>query len=1004
MSSGGKKEQAGDGECPRLRIFLASTSEDLSAYRSRVVEAIATLEQEAASMETFGAVPHTPLATCRRKVKKADALVVIVAHRYGWVPTTEEGGDGAKSVTRYEVETALDAGKPVFAFVMDPAYPWSGRKETDRLSDAETDDEAQAVFAAVRGLKDFKSFLDSKVTTQTFTTPNDLASKVTSSLFPWLLEQALGQPRATEPSVPSEGDFTSYLEDLLDQTETINITGIATQHTESAHSYPIERLYTPLSSFRPVDRTPSVQSSIEAAMLRSERVDLSHLLPTCDRLLIEGQPGAGKTTFLRFVACMLARDRLGEPCPEGASWRQHHLALNDESPGLPILIRVSDLVALLTAADAPPLRRDNRLWLLDLLERTSAANGNAAGQTVSAAQWEQPLASGEAMLLLDGLDEAADDTLRQRIFEIFRDACKRWKCPVVVTSRPIATAPLVEMGFHTATIEPFGDREIHTFVEHWVAALHAAGRDRRAAGDERYSDTLSGAIVGRSRVRRLAGNPVMLTCLCVVHWNEGQLPEGRSRVYRSVLRWLIAARSQRRRDHGASDLFAWRAFARLALAMMCAEGGKRSTIDLEQAAEAVESLWVRESPQLDAEGRRLEARRWLTFECLGSGVVEEVSARRLRFWHLTFQEYLAALQLAWRGDGEDPAADWWPVVSSHLDNAQWRETIELLPGCLLDEGGVGRVDRLLERVLAMRGESPDLATEARVAGFLSRLLRPVDVLEYKPSAEVSTAYDQTLARSMAIFERESAGTVPVKLRIDVAEALGRAGDPRLAGGTDEQRLLAVPGLGGLRLGKFPVTVEEYQRFVEARGYEESEHWAPVGWQLKEDKDWLAPDAWSEQLEHPSRPVTEVSWYEADAYCRWLGEQRGLKIRLPTEKEWERAATPVEGEYPWGAEEPDEERANFAPDSEPDVGSPTPVGIYPLGRGPFGHRDLAGNVWEWCSDEEKVEWTEEPVRVLRGGGWGNPAESLRAAFRLGNLAALRNRGIGFRVLAAPPSLD
>ncbi|MEM7586209.1 MAG: SUMF1/EgtB/PvdO family nonheme iron enzyme, partial [Acidobacteriota bacterium] len=612
-------------------------------------------------------------------------------------------------------------------------------------------------------------------------------------------------------------------------------------------------------------------------------------------------------------------------------------------------------------------------------------------------------AEGRTILLLDGLDEAADDALRRRIFEIFRDACRRWQGPVVVTSRPIATGPLLELGFHRATIEPFGDAEIRAFVSHWVAALHATGSERRGRGGERYSEALSEAIVSRSRVRRLAGNPVMLTCLCVVHWNEGKLPEGLSRVYRAVLRWLIAARSPARHEQGITDLFAWRAFARLALAMMTTEGGKRSTFDLEQAAEAVALLWQREAPELDAEGRLMAARRWLTFECLGSGVVEEIGGRQLRFWHLTFQEYLAALQLAWRGDGDDPEQDAWPVVRDRLEDAQWRETVELLPGCLLDEGGFGRVDRLLERVLALRGDNADLATEARVAGILGCLLRPAEVLQYKPAAEVSAAYEGALERSLAVFELEGAREVSVEQRIRVAEALGRAGDPRLAAGADESRLVEVPGLNGLRLGKYPVTVEEYQRFVEARGYEEPESWDPEGWKLRGEKGWEAPDDWLEQLEHPSRPVVGVSWYEADAYCRWLGEQRGFEIRLPTEQEWELAATPVAGEYPWGEAEPDEERANFAPEFEPNVGVPTPVGVYPAGNGRYGHCDLAGNVWEWSADAMEGLGIEDPVRVLRGGGWFYSAGPLRAAHRGWSHAADRDRDIGFRVLAAPSSL-
>ncbi len=152
----------------------------------------------------------------------------------------------------------------------------------------------------------------------------------------------------------------------------------------------------------------------------------------------------------------------------------------------------------------------------------------------------------------------------------------------------------------------------------------------------------------------------------------------------------------------------------------------------------------------------------------------------------------------------------------------------------------------------------------------------------------------------------------------------------------------------------------------------------------------------------------VSWYEADAYCRWLDEQRGIEIRLPKEEEWQRAATPAKGEYPWGEEEPDAERANFAPSFDsPNVGSPTPVGIYPAGDGRHGHSDLAGNVWEWCLERyegknAKEIWPDEEIRVLRGGGWYDSAEALRAAVRFGFPASGRHDGVGFRVSAAPAS--
>ncbi len=989
----------------RFRIFLSSTSTDLKEYRQKVAGAVDRLRQQAVRMETFGADPRTPLALCRQKAASADAVVAIVAHRYSWVPGVDEGGDGKKSITWHEVEAALEAGKPVFAFLVDESADWQGEREQDRLIEAKTPEQMLEVGRAVQGLQELKSWLESRVTRETFVTPDDLALKVTTSLIPWLRGQA--PDHAGDAVTPPPADLTAYLEDLIDRTDHINISGIATQHTRGALRYPIERLYTPLSS-RGLPGREGADFTDPAFALRHEKVALADLLPACDRLLIEGQPGAGKTTFLQFAACMLARDALGEPCPEGGSWRRRHLGLDAAgAPRIPVLLKVADLVTLLTGDGGPEHRHDNRQWLLDLLERFCREDRHAVPRD----HWQELLEDGDAILLLDGLDEAADETLRRRIFSIFRDAHKRWRSPILVTSRPIETAPLLEMGFHSATIEPFGDAEIRTFIRHWVAALHAV--EGKAPGTEagRYRQSLTEAIVGRSRVRRLAANPVMLTCLCVVHWNEGRLPDGRSRVYRAVLRWLIASRSELREAEGYTDLFAWRAFARLALAMMRAEGGKRAVFDFEDAAVAVEPLLERERPELTGEDRRLAARAWLAFECLGSGVVEEVGGKRLRFWHLTFQEFLAALQLAWRGDGEDEDEDWWPVLEDHLESAQWRETVELLPGCLLDEGGVGRVDRLLERVLALRGDDSSLAEDARVAAILGRLLRPLEVLEYKPSAELQSAAREALERALAIFTPEGAARVPVKTRIEAAEALGRGGDPRLAPGTDEERLLEVPGLDGRRLGRYPVTVEEYQRFVEARGYEEPAHWNEAGWQEKEKEGWEAPGEWVDQLEHPSRPVVRVSWYEADAYCRWLGEQRGLAVLLPKEDEWELAATPESGEYPWGEDEPDAERANFAPEWESDVGSPTPVGVYPLGDGPCGHSDLAGNVWEWCATE--YEPSEQDRRLfgnkqdetfwgLRGGAWVDAAVNLRAASRSWLPASYRISIIGFRVSAAPAS--
>jgi len=827
-----------------------------------------------------------------------------------------------------------------------------------------------------------------------------------------------GPRETTEPTPPPDPqpDFQRYLAALESDTSSIDIRGIFTEASKGVVRQPIERLYTPLRShgdllegFEGLELEEG--AALPAALARGRNLhglgrgseELSRLLPRYPRLLIEGQPGAGKTTFLHLVACMLARDQLGHALPHGAegksSWSHHVLGLED-APPVPILIKLSDLPELL--ARKKPGQRDDRNRLLDFLAESSKLNDFG----VSRLQWKKLLESGGALLLLDALDEVADSGMRGRLFKIFEDATRHWPGPMVVASRPIQTARMRELGFHTATVEPFRDREIRTFLDHWVAALHSAedaGALDRAGAD--YRQALESAIIDHPGVRRLASNPVMLTCLCVVHFNEGgRLPDGRNRVYHAVLRWLIVARSEKRKATECPDHFVWNALARLALAMLTAPGGKRSVFDLQEAADAVESSIARQFPDDSATERAQRARRWLRFECAGSGILEELPQSRLRFWHLTFQEYLAALQLAWYRDGEDGEENWWPLLKGHLDDSQWRETVELLPGCLLDKGGESRVDLLLTRVLKSRGTDDGLEGDARVVGVLGRMLEPLKVLGYTAPKEILEPFEKARESVMPIFELAGAVQVPVEVRIKAAEALGSGGDPRLR--DVDANFLAVPGTT-IRLGRYPVTVEEFEKFRANRGYETAELWLPEGWSRREQEGWEEPDEWTEQRLHPNRPVTGVSWFEAVAYCRWLSQQRNCEIRLPTEEEWQAAAKPDDREYPWGDEEPDAERANFSSN----VKAPTPVGIYPSGAGKFGHLDLGGNVWEWCSDlvdaSEEIRKMygvddKEPFRAQRGGGWRTPALSLQSAFRSRNPAWFRDDYLGFRVSSVSSS--
>ena len=335
-------------------------------------------------------------------------------------------------------------------------------------------------------------------------------------------------------------------------------------------------------------------------------------------------------------------------------------------------------------------------------------------------------------------------------------------------------------------------------------------------------------------------------------------------------------------------------------------------------------------------------------------------------------------------------------------DALW-ELPELVGGLDASEACRSTLARAVARKVEQRWDSVESFCAALRAALTppesqrpaSRKRPPSSTTLATPDGETGKAKPAlpSLDSRLTIFTVEGSKGVPIQARIARAEALGREGDPRFGPERFEENLLAVPGQHW-SLGKYQVTVVEYERFVAAQGYEDPQWWSEGGWAQKGKSGWSEPGSWKQQLKTPNRPVVTVSWWEAEAYCRWRSGQLDRDIRLPKEAEWKLAATHPEVKYPWGAEKPNEELANFGKN----VGRPTPVGLYPRGNGLYGHCDLAGNVWEWCLDElEGGKW-----RPLRGGSWWLGSDDLRSALRLRDWPGHRRDDFGFRLLWCPPS--
>ena len=201
------------------------------------------------------------------------------------------------------------------------------------------------------------------------------------------------------------------------------------------------------------------------------------------------------------------------------------------------------------------------------------------------------------------------------------------------------------------------------------------------------------------------------------------------------------------------------------------------------------------------------------------------------------------------------------------------------------------------------------------------------------------------------------------------------------------------------IAKYPVTWIQYRSFLEAEdGYRKKGWWK--GLAKREDQ----PGEQFRKLDN--HPAENVSWYDAVAFCRWLTEKLGYEVRLPTEWEWQQAATGGDpaNEYPWGPEW-DSNKANTL---ESGLSRTTAVGMYPQGAiQPVRALDMSGNVREWCLNEyenpKRVEVSGEQSRAVRGGSWAATGQrALRLPSTTTRLPTTATTTSVFGWCARPPS--
>lgn len=335
-------------------VFLSSTSKDLVPYRQKADEAINRLDgYQCVQMENFGARDAAAEDFCPDLVAQCDLFVLLLGPSYGSRPP---GSD--KSYTELEYEAAVAFDKPRLIFASSEDFPIK-QSLYDSLP---ADDKEKA--------KQFRQRAGAERIWKTFTTPDDLAVLISQAIPNWEKQR-----RSDEPVT-----LATYLDFIIQRNTYLDPRGV--MQTRRSISLPLEEIFVTLKAEREVrrerfdlptllsgDTLETLEDSYERAFFdrspRVETVDLAKAVREQSRVVFIGDPGAGKTTLMRFIALQFAK-----------AMRDGQNVVTDKDGNdygqtrLPIFVRVADY------ADA--FKDDRNLRLLDFVLQASD-NGTGVG-------------------------------------------------------------------------------------------------------------------------------------------------------------------------------------------------------------------------------------------------------------------------------------------------------------------------------------------------------------------------------------------------------------------------------------------------------------------------------------------------------------------------------------------------------------------------------------------------------------------------------------------------